>query len=147
MEEHEALRQALLKDLELQWQDHFHMRDQTWKTVNNTALLFLGIVGLEIKEVGDLVMVPAYVVVILTSYFGWCVARHHRRREQQKFAFISAYEERLGLSELKRPILEGERATVGVTGKIFTGRFIGIMHIAIGVVGLVLLIRRCASAP
>jgi hypothetical protein len=42
-------KEAIIKDLELQWKDHFHMRDQTWKTLTNSTLFFFGIVGLEIK--------------------------------------------------------------------------------------------------
>jgi len=38
-------RDAMLKDLELQWQDHFHMRDQTWKALHNAALLFVGVIA------------------------------------------------------------------------------------------------------
>jgi hypothetical protein len=131
-------REIILKDLDLQWQDHFHMRDQTWKTISNSALLFLGVVGLEFKDVGDLVLIPAYVVLIIIAVSGWAVAAHHRVRQGQKFAFIKKYEEKLGLFELKREIIEHADTKKGLAGKIFTARFIEIMHISIGIVALAL---------
>lgn len=106
------------------------------------VLLFLGVVGLEIKDVGDFVMLPAYVVVIATAVVGWFVAAHHRVRQGQKFAFIRKYEEELGLFGLKREILERADQQSGVAGRIFTARFIEIMHGAIASVAFVLLVRR-----
>jgi hypothetical protein len=43
-------------DLQTQWQDHFHMRDQTRKVLQYSILFFLGVIGLEIKGVGSLVL-------------------------------------------------------------------------------------------
>ncbi|GEM_PF-1458664 len=139
-------KEALLKDLELQWKDHFHMRDQTWKTLTNTILFFLGTVGLEIKGVGKYVMIVAYVALMLVALFGWAVAAHHRIRQGQKFAFITEYEKRLGLDEIKEPvlsgpILSGKKGQVGILGSYFTARFIEIMELAIAVVAISLLIR------
>ena len=144
MTESHPTNEAMLKDLELQWHDHFHMRDQTWKILSNSALLFLGVIGLELKGIGDLVMVPAYAVVILTALFGWIVATHHRARQRQKFAFIKLYEEHLGLYTLKSDIIKG--GDTGIVGKIFTAVFVRWMHLSIGVVAILLLIRRIASA-
>jgi hypothetical protein len=61
-------KEAIIKDLELQWKDHLHMRDQTWKTLTNSILFFLGIVGLEIKGVGNFVMIPAYLTLIFIIF-------------------------------------------------------------------------------
>ena len=142
MEQRDHIKDAILKDLELQWNDHFHMRDQTWKTLTNAALLFVGVIGLEIKNLGNLVMIPAYFVLLLTAIFGWTVATHHRVRQKQKFAFIKIYEEKLGIFELKRKILEDADAKGGVADKIFTAGSIEMMHIGIGIVAFILLIRR-----
>ena len=132
----------MLRDLDIQWRDHLHMRDQTWKTVTASVLLFLGIVGLEFKEVGDLVMVPAYLLVALMAFVGWAVASHHRLRQKQKFAIITIYEKELGIFELKRKILEEAKETDGLASKVFTAGFIRAVHICIGIVALLLLARR-----
>lgn len=142
MEEQNAHRDAVLKDLELQWKDHFHMRDQTWKTLSNAALVFLGVVGLEIKDVGDFVMIPAYVVLLLVAILGWTVASHHRVRQKQKFTFIAQHEQYLGLFDNKKPIIEDADKKSGIAGKVFTARFIELMHAGIGVVAPFLLLRR-----
>lgn len=132
----------MLKDLELQWKDHFHMRDQTWKTLTNAALVFLGVVGLEIKNVGNFVMIPAYSVLILISILGWTVASHHRVRQGEKFAFIRKYEQALGLFDEKKAIIENADKKSGIAGKVFTARFIEFMHAGIGIVAFFLLLRR-----
>jgi len=137
----------MLRDLELQWQDHFHMRDQTWKTLSTVALLFLGIVGLEFKDAGHFVMFPAYIVLILSTGFGWAIAAHHRDRQQQKFACIEMYEKKLGLYALKKSIIkppETQKSNLKKTliGKLFTARFIEVMHACIGSIALVLLLKR-----
>jgi hypothetical protein len=142
MENDKSLKDAFLKDLELQWKDHFHMRDQTWKTLTNAVLLFLGVVGLEIKGIENIVMIPAYLVVILTAFFGWSVASHHRLRQKQKFAMITKYEELLGIYQIKKAILEEGETKANITSKFFTGGFTRIMHIGIGTVAVFLLVRR-----
>jgi len=142
MTQEDQIRKAMLKDLELQWHDHFHMRDQTWKTLTNSALLFLGVIGLEIKDVGNFVMIPAYIVVVLTAAFGWIVATHHRIRQGQKFAFIKMYEDKLGLYEYKKEIINKGNIAKGLVSKIFTAGFIRFVHLGFGFVALILLIRR-----
>jgi len=137
-----STKEAIIKDLEIQWNDHFHMRDQTWKTLANSVLFFLGIVGLEIKGIVNFVMIPAYIILIFIAFIGWAVAAHHRLRQKQKFAIIKIYEEELNLFKLKQKIIEKADSKKNVAGKIFTARFIEIMQIAIGVVALILLLRR-----
>lgn len=136
---------VILKDLTLQWQDHFHMRDQTWKTLTNSALFFLGVVGLEIKGVADLVMIPAYIILIVTTAFGWTVAAHHRIRQKQKFEFIRLYEQELDLLDMKQPIIERADSRRGILGHIFTARYIEAMHVAIGLVAAFLLVARTVA--
>ena len=97
---------ALSSDLQTQWQDHFHMRDQSWKVLQYSIFFFLGVVGLEIKAIDKAFLIPAYIALILTSAFGGIVALHHRRRQNEKFEIIKIYEQELSLYDLKRPILE-----------------------------------------
>lgn len=131
------MKEATLKDLEIQWNDHFHMRDQTWKVLSNSILLFLGVIALELKGIADLVMIPSYSTVVFLSYYGWKVATHHRLRQGEKFAIIKKEEELLGIYELKRDILERR----GVEA-IYTAKFIEGMQVVIGLIGTILLLRR-----
>lgn len=62
---------AILSNLQTQWQDHFHMRDQTWKVLQYSILFFLGVVGLEIKRIDAIYLVLAYLAVFVTSAFGF----------------------------------------------------------------------------
>lgn len=141
---------ALLKELELQWKDHQDMRDQSWKTLTNTTLFFLGTVGLEIKGVGEFVMVTAYVALILVAIFGWAVAKHHGVRQKQKFDIIDRCEELLGLDEEMNPFLkvkDNYRFLKGgryysVLPKWFSvALFTQVMEFCIALVAAVLLVR------
>jgi disulfide bond formation protein DsbB len=133
--------ETIVKDLDLQWRDHFHMRDQTWKTLGNTLLFFLGTVGLEIKGVQHSVMIVAYAALILVAVLGYFVASHHRVRQKQKFALIERYETLLGLSEIKIPILKATEYHGGIAGRIFTARFIEWAELLVACVALTLLVR------
>jgi Ca2+/Na+ antiporter len=140
-QQHTILKEVILRDLDIQWKDHFHMRDQTWKTLTNTILFFLGTIGLEFKNVETYVMVVAYVAIILVAFFGFLVAAHHRIRQEQKFSLIEKYEELLDLKGIKEPILKGKKFQKGLKLKVFTARFIELMELLIALVAIVLLIR------
>lgn len=82
------------------------MRDQTWKSLNYSILLFVGVVGLQMKVTDKFILCLAFLAVFLTSAFGILIAIHHRRRQHEKFEIIKAYERELGLDQLLAPILE-----------------------------------------
>jgi hypothetical protein len=140
--EKENQNEAIIKDLELQWKDHFHMRDQTWKTLTNSTLFFLGLVGLEIKGVGDFVMIPAYLTLVLISFVGYKIASHHRIRQEQKHAIITRYEKLLKLYDIKKDIIEQTDTDRSFLGRTYTAKFIIYLQIGICVVGVFLLLRR-----
>ena len=99
-------KEIYLKDMEIQWNDHFHMRDQTWKTLQYTILFFLGVVGLELKVgVNQRVILLAYIAVCVISTLGLIVGFHHRNRQNMKFDLIKLYEEKLELTPLIKDIL------------------------------------------
>jgi hypothetical protein len=135
-----ARREDISQDLQTQWQDHFHMRNQTWKVLQYSILFFLGVIGLEIKGVDSLVLVIGYVAVILTTLSGVIIALHHRRREKEKFAMIQIYERELELDVLIKPVLE--KAHKGISGRVNTSNYIVAMQIAVLAVSLILLIKR-----
>ena len=132
-------RQAISSDLQSQWQDHFHMRDQTWRVLQYSILFLLGVIGLEIKEIDRLFLASAYVAVIVTSAFGLVIAVHHRRRQKEKFDIIKRYEHELGLDELIEPVIAQSRKTL--TGRANTSTYIVVMQAAIFFVSVLLLVR------
>ncbi len=128
------MREIYLKDMEIQWNDHFHMRDQTWKTLQYTIAIFLGVVGLQFKEgIDPNILLIGKLALLATSVLGFAVALHHRNRQKLKFELIVFYEEKLGLSPDIGPILE--KHTSGFINSINTSTFICVGHAAmIGIV-------------
>jgi len=101
------MKEIYLKDMEIQWLDHFHMRDQTWKTLQYTILIFIGAVGLTIKDgVEPNIITLAFLAVTITSILGLIVSFHHRNRQEMKFEIIKLYEDKLELKILIDPILK-----------------------------------------
>jgi hypothetical protein len=138
----EPIRDGVLADLHIQWTDHFHMRDQSWKTLNNAALFFVGVVGLEIyRGTPHIVMVAAYSALVLVSVLGLLVAWHHRHIQQKiKFPIIVRYEVLLGLTPLFDDILD-EQGKKGLS----TSTFIVGCHAALGFISLLLLLRKSCA--
>ncbi len=136
------MKDAIIKDLELQWKDHFHMRDQSWKTVTYTAVFFVGILGLEIKGSENFVMYFAYCLLILVSTVGGLIVSHHRLRQKQKFEFIKKYEQELGLYDLKKDIILSTDYESGAIGRIFTAVYLEVIQYSFSVIGIVLIFAR-----
>jgi len=130
---------AIISNLQNQWQDHFHMRDQTWKVLQYSILFFLGVVGLEIKQFDTIYLMLACAALLLTSAFGLVIACHHRRRQEEKFEIIEAHERELGIDALIEPILEKAHDTW--TGRINTSTYIIVMQGSLVVVSACLLGR------
>ena len=131
------------QDLLTQWQDHFHMRDQTWKVLQYSILFFLGVVGLEIKGVDSFVLIAAYVAVVCTALSGLIIAVHHRRRMKEKFEIIKIYERELGLYDLIEPVLKESKK--GITVRVNTTNYIVSMQFAVALVSLILLLKRLTA--
>ena len=128
---------AISSDLQTQWQDHFHMRDQTWKMLKYSILFFIGVVGLEIKDVENIILIFSYLAVLLTSLFGVFIAYHHRQRQKEKFQIIIAYEKELGLYEIIEPILS--KANNSLVSQLNTSNYIVVMQMAIALVSAMML--------
>ncbi|MDX1813066.1 MAG: hypothetical protein R3240_14015 [Gammaproteobacteria bacterium] len=126
---------AIKKDLELQWSDHFHMRDQTWKTLTNSILFFLGVIGIQFNVNEKFVLVAANFALVITAFIGWSVAHHHRDRQNEKFKIIQKYEEMLGLYSLKHDVLHNAKR-----GIIHTALFIEVMQLALCFIGITLIL-------
>ncbi len=132
------MKDVYLKDMEIQWNDHLHMRDQTWKTLQYTILLFLGVVGLEIKEGTDQnVLLIGKLAILITSILGLLVAFHHRNRQSLKFDLIKLYEEKLELTPLIKPILD--EYDKGFFSKVNTSTYIVVAQFGLLIVALAML--------
>jgi len=100
--------EALLKMLDVQWQDHFQTRSQTWKALEITAVLAVALVGLDWKLDKPIVTIVAASLLMLVAQFGIQITLRHRKVEETKFRVIASIEEQLGIAdpdlELPKPI-------------------------------------------
>jgi len=139
----EIQQKAAIKDLELQWHDHFHMRDQAWKSLSNSGVMFLGVVGLEIyKGFPAFVMIAAYAALIGVSWCGYRVALHHRDVQQNiKFPIILRYEMLLGLMPVFEDIIAKHRSK-----GLGTSTYIVVAHQSLAVIAALLLLKKLYDA-
>ena len=91
---------TLLKLLEIQWQDHFQTRTQTWKTLEISALLAVALVGIDWRLGSPLITIIAASLLVLVTHFGIQITLRHRKVEENKFRIITSLEEQLGLQDL-----------------------------------------------
>ncbi len=133
----DADRDSVLKLLEIEWQDHFHMRDQTWRTLQIEAALVLGLVGADLKFESLWVTGAIGLLIILSTMSGFMITLHHRRNQQFKFENIIRCEKWLGL--IGPDLLVGVKPPVPFKwialfhpARMNTPLFIMRMHLAIG---------------
>ena len=91
---------ALLKMLEIQWQDHFQDRAQTWKSLEIAAPMIVALVALDWSLKNPLATVVAASLLVFVAWFGMAITIKHRKVEIQKFKIIQEVENRLGLGML-----------------------------------------------
>jgi hypothetical protein len=107
-ESKKATEEALLKQLDLQWQDHFQTRSQTWKALEVSALVAVALVGLE-WQIGGQVTIVVACLLVLVALFGMQITLRHRNMvEITKFRRITAIEKQLKIDDptlgLPRPM-------------------------------------------
>ena len=90
--------ETLRKMLEIQWQDHFQTRMQTWKALEITALLAVAVVGIDWRTGDHFVTAVASLLLILVAQFGIMITLKHRKVERTKFELISSFEKQLGVA-------------------------------------------------
>lgn len=96
--------ESLRKNLEIQWQDHFQTRVQTWKALEITALMAVAIVGLDWQVANRAATVGAATLLFIVAGFGALITLRHRMVEIRKFHMIADLEDQLGLkSEFAQP--------------------------------------------
>ncbi len=97
--------ETLRKMLEIQWQDHFQTRAQTWKALQMTALLAVALVAFDWRVDNRIATVGGAILLFLIAQFGILITLKHRIVEITKFRKISELETELGMTdkELKLP--------------------------------------------
>ncbi len=101
--------EAMLKLLEIQWQDHFHTRSQTWKALEITVLIAIVLVGLDWKIDNRLVTILVASLLAIVAMFGMQITlRHRNNSEITSFTIIQSVSKELALLdsrlELPKPI-------------------------------------------
>lgn len=97
---------ALLKLLDIQWQDHFQTRVQTWKALEITALIAIVLVGLDWQIDNRLVTVAVASLLAIVALFGMQITLRHRNKvEITNFTIIQSVSKELALvnSKLELP--------------------------------------------
>lgn len=128
--------ETLRQQLQIQWQDHIQTRNQTWRTLQIEAAIFLAIIGADVTLDNPLTLVPLGGVLLVATIFGMAVTIHHRKVQIQKFQFIFMLEEKLGLHQpgymegASKPA-EFRWSRIFDFKKIATPTFILVMHILI----------------
>jgi hypothetical protein len=100
----EASEEALLKYLEMEWQDHFQTRSQTWRALEVTSILAVALVGLDWRLDQPVATIVAASLLILVAQFAIQITLRHRKVEQEKFRVITAVEKRLGVHDPKHTL-------------------------------------------
>ena len=91
--------EVLLKCLELEWQDHFQTRVQTWKSLEIESVLAVALVGIDWRISNVYATSAVAVLLIIAAFFGAKITIAHRKVEVIKFSHIIDIEKQLGMLE------------------------------------------------
>ncbi len=151
MEKQKLYSDILLREMEFDWNDHFEIRRQTWKTVMASGAILVALIGFNFSRTDSvfngILLYGGCLTLFLVSLFGLIITFHHRRCEKDKFKILHACEEKLVIDD-KRTSLHDllKKATDGRIGSghgfISTSSFIMVYHGAILLVLLILLFCR-----
>jgi hypothetical protein len=95
---------ALLKLFEIQWQDHFQTRSQTWKALEIAAIIAVALVGLDWQIDNPLVTSVVSFLLAAVALFGMQITIRHRNAvEIMKFNIINSVGKELGFGEAEVP--------------------------------------------
>jgi hypothetical protein len=97
--------ETLRKLLEIQWQDHFQTRTQTWKALEMTSVLAVALVGFDWQVGNRIATVCGAFLLFMIAQFGILITLRHREVEITKFKKIVELETKLGVADedLKLP--------------------------------------------
>ncbi len=88
---------TLHNQLQIEWQDHFQTRAQSWKTLQVEIGLILGLVGADLKFNNIWITSVLGILVLFLSLSGFLVTLAHWRVQIRIFKDINAIEKALGL--------------------------------------------------
>jgi hypothetical protein len=91
--------ETLRKMLEIQWQDHFQTRSQTWKALEITAIMAVTLVGFDWQVGNRIATACGAVLLFLVAQFGVWITLRHRTVEINKFKKIMDLENKLGVAD------------------------------------------------
>lgn len=87
---------ALLKLYEIQWQDHFQTRQQTWQALQIAGILAVALVGVQWQSGSPFIICITSVILIAVSLFGMQITIRHRNSvEVTKFLILSEIEKKI----------------------------------------------------
>ena len=125
-------------DLKTQWQDHFHMRDQSLKSLQFSIAVFGGVIALSSqKDLDCCVVAVAFLLVSILCGIGAYVSWRHSKIEKIKFEMIEKYEKKLGLYKIVRQQVEKYKKLP----KAKASTSIIFAHVAVSLVSLILSLR------
>lgn len=92
--------EILLKQLEIQWNDHIQTRVQTWDALKINLILAVAIVGLDWIVGSQLSAIFSSVLLAMAALFGMQITLRHRNKvEITKLRIISSIENSLGIGD------------------------------------------------
>lgn len=94
-------KEVWLKMLEIQWQDHFQTRIQTWKSLEISAILTIALIGSVWQLDNPVITIVGGALLGIIAISGCQITFWHRKAEQTKFRKISELEKLLGLEDPK----------------------------------------------
>lgn len=89
--------ETLLRCLDMEWQDHFQTRAQTWKALEIEGGLAAAMLGVNLLVDDRLPAIIGACLLIAASWFGAQITYRHREVERRKFAHIIEIEKQLGM--------------------------------------------------
>jgi len=98
----EPSEETLRKMLEMQWQDHFQTRTQTWKALEISALVAVALVGVDWRLENRWVTIAVSGLLLLLALLGMQITLRHRTVEIRTFELVIAVERELGAGVLVR---------------------------------------------
>lgn len=90
-------KETLRRALQFEWNDHYQMCRQTWRSLQIEAVLLAGLIAADFKLDNRWVVLALGLVVIAATLLGALITVHHRKGQRRKFIHIDRLEEALGL--------------------------------------------------
>ena len=141
---------TLRHQLQIEWQDHFQTRNQTWKTLQIEAAMFLAVIGADIQLNKPWLLIPLCGILLVATFFGIAITIHHRKVQIRNFKFIYIIEKKLGL--IQPGYLEGisepeefKWSSIFDFKQIATPTFILVMHLLVLIFTIAYIMVRIVS--